>query len=125
MTGTITEPIKKELRNNVLITDFQIWKWDKTHQNFLCIVTRGEDKEYKYQYLDKCDKHDEYFDVTEVKEGDVLVAGTYEYKQFGTKKYRQFPEKVFYGVVYKDDECMLLVRDTTYLKVKKLIDKHF
>lgn len=111
------ETIRKELRNNFLITDFQIWNWNKPScRNYLGIVTRDENKNYRYQWLNPSKKTDEYFDVLPVKEGDVLIAGVNEYKKF--------PKKIFYGVLHKDNECMLLVRDTTYLKVKKLLEEN-
>jgi len=111
------ETIRKELRNNFLITDFQIWNWTQPScRNYLGIVTRDENKNYRYQWLNPSKKSDEYFDVLPVKEGDVLIAGLNEYKKF--------PKKIFYGVLHKDDECMLLVRDTTYLKVKKLLKEN-
>lgn len=112
--GASVELINKSVENNWLTEDFSIWCWDEKHRNYLSIVTRDENGEDKFNWLRKSKNSDEYFNISKVKKGDILLAGS-------KKRNKEYSKKQWYGVVDKTDESLILVKETTYLKVKKLL----
>ena len=112
--GASVALINKSVVDNWLTEGFSIWCWDAKHHNYLSIVTRDENGEDKFNWLRKSKNSDEYFNISKVKKGDILLAGS-------KKRNKEYSEKQWYGVVDKTNESLILVKETTYLKVKKLL----
>ena len=112
--GASVALINKSVEDNWLTEGFSIWCWDNKHHNYLSIVTRDENGTDKFNWLRKSKNSDEYFNISKVKKGDILLAGS-------KKRNKEYSEKQWYGVVDKTDESLILVKETTYLKVKKLL----
>lgn len=109
--------IELQLEDNRMVEPLELWDYSHPkYFNWLGIVTRDENGDYQYNWLKKSKCSDEYFNVAQVKEGDILYAGcknTY-------KNHRMV--KAYYGVVKKTSDSIELVCDTTYLKVKKQLE---
>ena len=112
--GASVALINKSVVDNWLTEGFSIWCWDAKHHNYLSIVTRDENGVDKFNWLRKSKNSDEYFNISKVKKGDILLAGS-------KKRNKEYSEKQWYGVVDKTNESLILVKETTYLKVKKLL----
>lgn len=112
--GASVALINKSVEDNWITENFSVWCWDNKHHNYLSIVTRDENGEDKFDWLRKSKNSDEYFNISKVKKGDILLAGS-------KKRNKEYSEKQWYGVVDKTDESLILVNETTYLKVKKLL----
>jgi hypothetical protein len=115
IAGASVTLINKSVEDNWLTQDFGIWCWDEKHHNYLAIVTRDENGEDKFNWLKKSKNSDEYFNISKVKKGDILLAGS-------KRRNKGYSEKEWYGVVDKTEESLVLVKETTYLKVKKLLN---
>ena len=74
--GASVALINKSVEDNWLTQDFGIWCWDEKHHNYLAIVTRDENGEDKFNWLKKSKNSDEYFNISKVKKGDILLAGS-------------------------------------------------
>lgn len=114
INGASVTLINKSVEDNWLTENFSVWCWDNKHHNYLSIVTRDENGEDKFDWLRKSKNSDEYFNISKVKKGDILLAGS-------KKRNKEYSEKQWCGVVDKTDESLILVNGTTYLKVKKLL----
>ena len=109
--------IELQLEDNWMVEPLELWDYSHPkYFNWLGIVTRDENGNYQYNWLKKSNCNDEYFNVAQVKEGDILYAGcknTYKNHRMVTS---------YYGVVKKDADIIELISDTTYLKVKKQLE---
>lgn len=64
-------------------------------------------------YLIKSKNKDEFFNLSSVKEGDILMAGCYDRrKSRGVKS-------LYYAVLKKSDDTIVMEECTTYRKAKK------
>ena len=106
--------VEKGIEENWLTNNFAVWDWRNNRHNYLAIVTRNEKGENLYKWLKQSKNSDEFFNVADVQKGDILLAGC---KKAG----KSYSTKLFYGVVERTTDCMKVVSDTTYLKVKKLL----
>ncbi len=113
--GASVTLIKKSVEDNWLTQNLAVWCWDNKHHNYLAIVTRDGNGEDKYNWLKQSKNSDEYFNVAPVNKGDILLAGS-------KKRNKDYSEREFYGVVDKTEESLMLVKETTYLKTKKLLN---
>ena len=101
-----------ELFNNWLTDSPDVNDWDRNHSNYCGIATMNSDGELKKKYCSVSKDSDLYFNVSEVKEGDILMCGwLHERKKRGSK--------LFYLVLKKDDNQIQLLPHTTYLKATK------
>lgn len=109
--------IELQLEDNWMVEPLELWDYSHPkYFNWLGIVTRDENGNYQYNWLKESKCSDEYFNVAQVKEGDILYAGcknTYKNHRIVT---------AYYGVVKKDADIIELISDTTYLKVKKQLE---
>lgn len=112
------EKITIELYENWITECLDGWNYSnpKRYHNYLAIVRKDDEGNYNYEWLNESKSDDEYFNVHNVNVGDVLMAGCKD-----TRKNRGWG-KWFYRVIEKDDCHMTLLKDTTYLKVKKVTE---
>lgn len=92
-----------------------VWNYTnkRRYRNWFAIVTRDENGMEKRSYMKESRNEDEYFNVSKVNVGDILMAGCYdERKNRGIKH-------SYYAVVAKSNDSITLVSETTYLKAKK------
>lgn len=108
------EIIKLNLEENWLIESLE--EWDFSHDkytNYIAINTRNEEGKDVYEWLKSSKNKDEFFNFNKVKKGDILLVGC-------KNTYKKRTEaKAYYGVVNKTDDTVELIKDTTYLKIKK------
>ena len=106
---------KVEICENWITDYLDGWNYSNKsrYYNYLAIVHKDDDGNYNYEWLKESTSSDEYFNVNKVKVGDILMAGSKD------KRKNRGCGKFYYGVVAKDDNSMTLVKDTTYLQVKK------
>jgi len=111
------DTIKKKIVENWLTESFGVWNFShKKYYNWCGIVTRDEEGNNKYEWLKGSNNDDEYFNFFKVKEGDIIYAGSKDnYKN-------RINLTAYFGVVSKTEDSIELVRDTTYLKVKKQLE---
>lgn len=109
-----TKTLKLQVNENWLTEPFDEFNYSHhKYFNWVGIVTRDVNGENQYGWLKPSKNVDEYFNVSPVKTGDILYVGSKN-----TYKKHQI-ECAYYGVIAKDENSIELVRDTTYLKVKK------
>ena len=109
-----TKTLKLQVIENWLTEPFDEFNYShRKYFNWVGIVTRNGNGENQYNWMKPSKNSDEYFNVSPVKVGDILYVGSKN-----TYKSHQI-ESAYYGVVAKDENSIELVRDTTYLKVKK------
>lgn len=89
--------------------------WDysntKRRKNYLAVVTKTDNGDFSYEWLKESKESDEYFNITNVKVGDVLMAGykdNYNYKH---------SEKLYYKVIEKTNDNIVLTQGRTYRSV--------
>ena len=111
------DTIKKRIEEKWLVESLGVWNFShKKYFNWCGIVTRDEEGNNKYEWLKGSNNDDEYYNFAKVKEGDIIYAGSKD-------NYRgRINSSAYFGVVCKTDDCVELVRDTTYLKVKKQLE---
>lgn len=110
------EIVRKKLEENWLIETLN--EWDFSHDkytNYVAINTRNEEGKDVYDWLNSSKNEDEYFNFNKVQKGDILMVGC-------RNRYKKRTEaKAYYGVLNKTDDSIELIKDTTYLKVKKCL----
>lgn len=69
--------IEIECDKNWLLDYLEPWDYTNTrrYKNYLAIVSRDESGEFVYRWCKESRESDEYFNITEIKEGDILMAG--------------------------------------------------
>lgn len=104
--------IEIECDKNWLLDYLEPWDYTNTqrYKNYLAIVSRDESGEFVYHWCKESRESDEYFNITEIQEGDILLAGYKDYYKPNR------PAKRYYKVLEKTDEKLLLYEDTTYRK---------
>lgn len=102
---------KIEIAQNWVLESIEPWNWSNTnrYKNYLAIVSRDDEGIFNYSWCKSSSENDEYFYVKDVKVGDILMAG---YKDFR----KPYGKKLYYKVLEKTDEYLLLYCDTTYRK---------
>lgn len=106
---------KFRIEENWLIESLPIWDWSNGYKysNWMAIVTRDEKGIEHRDYLMKSKNKDEFFNLSSVKEGDILMAGCYDSrKSRGVKS-------LYYAVFEKSDDTIVMGEYTTYRKAKK------
>lgn len=106
---------KFRIEENWLIESLPVWDWSNGYKysNWMAIVTRDEKGMEHRDYLIKSKNKDEFFNLSSVKEGDVLMAGCYDRrKSRGVKS-------LYYAVLKKSDDTIVMEECTTYRKAKK------
>lgn len=111
------DTIKKKIVENWLTESLGVWNFSHTkYFNWCGIVTRDEEGNNKYEWLKGSKDNGEYFNFSKVKVGDIIYAGSKNnYKN-------RINVTAYFGVVRKTEDSIELVRDTTYLKVKKQLE---
>lgn len=71
---------KFRIEENWLIESLPVWDWSNGYKysNWMAIVTRDEKGMEHRDYLIKSKNKDEFFNLSSVKEGDILMAGCYD-----------------------------------------------
>ena len=89
----------------------------KRWKNYMGVVTRNEDGKFQYQWLKESRESDEWFNITDVKEGDILMVGVKDCYHPNRPS-----EKMYYMVMERTEDKMVLIGDTTYRKVSMVKD---
>lgn len=107
MENTITIKCDK----NWILQGISPWDYSnkKRRKNYLAVVTKDDKGELNCKWL-KEGEDEEYFNITDVNIGDVLMAGYKDYYKARNS------EKLFYKVMDKTDDSMILAWATTYRK---------
>lgn len=68
--------IEIECDKNWLLDYLEPWDYTNTkrYKNYLAIVSRDERGEFVYHWCKESRESDEYFNITDIKEGDILLA---------------------------------------------------
>ena len=106
---------KYEIEENWLIESLPVWDWSNGYKysNWMAIVTRDEKGIERRDYLITSKNKDEFFNLSSVKEGDILMAGCYDRrKSRGVKS-------LYYAVLEKSDDAIVMGEHTTYRRAKK------
>ena len=71
---------KLKIEENWLIESLPVWDWSNGYKysNWMAIVTRDEKGIERRDYLITSKNKDEFFNLSSVKEGDILMAGCYD-----------------------------------------------
>ena len=102
------------LDENWLIEDLPVWDWNnwRRYSNWIAIATIDEKGEEHREYLRPSKNEDEYFNLSTVKTGDILIAGCYD-------KRKSRGEHLYYAVFDKSADTIVMEAYTTYRKAKK------
>lgn len=96
-----------------------IYPWNNTNpkrwNNYIAVVARKEDGTFNYNWLNGSKETDEWFNITDVVVGDVLMVGVKD----GYHPNRP-SEKLYYKVMDRTDNELVLVSGNTYRKVKDI-----
>ena len=107
------------LCDNIMTQALDEWDYSKPkrYKNYLAVVTRNSEGEYHYTWLKESRECDEFFNVTVVNEGDILLCGCKDV-------YKKVPlHKRWYGVMAKSKDTLTLVCGNTYNAVKKIVER--
>jgi len=97
---------------NWILERMDCWEYRNTnrYRNYIAIVTKNDSGELDCNWLKKGNITDELYNITNVKVGDILMAG-YKDCYKSSKSYKRF-----FKVIDRTENELVLLEETTYRK---------
>ena len=98
--------------NNWILERMDCWEYRNTnrYKNYIAIVNKNDSGELDCNWLKKGNITDELYNITNVKVGDILMAG-YKDCYKSSKSYKRF-----FKVIDRTENELVLLEETTYRK---------